>query len=353
MSIREFYNDITSKSKNVRNNELNSLYKKPMHESHEDTPITQVFTPNTYFEADLLFMPEDSKFRYILVVVDCHDRKIDAEPLKNKDNSIIIDAFKKIFKRKILQPPENIMFDSGSEFKGTVKPYLESIGVNVLYALVGRHRRLAMVERANQKIGTILFKRMTSEELLTGQTVKQWVDDLRLLVTVLNEHRPPPTMKEISIDPIASKYSGNMLDIGDKVRYQLDYPINTTDNKRLSGKFRSTDIRWSPKIYKITQALLKPGFPPMYLIDKDNVARTKQQLSVITGNQKPPNIKYVRTDSEYHIIDSIVDKKRGDNNKDLYKVHWKGKSIQNDSWIAGTELNRTKELRQMKRDFRN
>ena len=56
--------------------------------------------------------------------------------------------------------------------------------------------------------------------------------------------------------------------MGQSVHIQLDYPINTTDNKRLSGTFRTSDIRWSPKTYQITKVLLKPGYPPLYLTDK-------------------------------------------------------------------------------------
>ena len=92
-----------------------------------------------------------------------------------------------------------------------------------------------------------------------------------------------PLKKDFSEDLIADNYSGNLLTIGQSVRIQLDYPINTTDNKRLGGTFRTSDIRWSPKTYQITEVLLKPGYPPLYLTDKnDNVARTKNQIQPIS-----------------------------------------------------------------------
>ena len=59
--------------------------------------------------------------------------------------------------------------------------------------------------------------------------------------------------KEISEDPIADNHSGNLLTIGQSVRIQLDYPINTTNNNRLGGTFRTSDIRWSSKTYQITE----------------------------------------------------------------------------------------------------
>jgi hypothetical protein len=316
-------------------------------------PVTQVFKPDIYYQADLLFMPEDNKYKYILVVVDCYDSKLDAEALKSKDNETILNAFDKILKeRNIMKPPLIITFDSGSEFKNAeVKKYFSKLNVICKYALPGRHRQVAMVERANQKIGTILFKRMASQELLTGEQNKEWVDDLRPLIKVLNEHKKEPLKKEISEDPIASEYSGNLLKIGTRVRYQLDYPIDTVKNSRLIGKFRSTDIRWSPSIHRIMEVLLKPGFPPMYLIDGDNIARTKQQLSKVKMNERPPDAKYIRGNPEHYIIDSIIDKRKV-NRKDEYKIIWKGFPDEQDyTWVSGKELDRTEDLRQMKREF--
>jgi hypothetical protein len=134
-------------------------------------------------------------------------------------------------------------------------------------------------------------------------------------------------------------------------RVKLDYPVNTVNEGRLNGKFRSTDIRWSPQIHRIEQVLLKPGFVPMYLDDGDNVARTKQQLSPVKGNEKPPDPKYIRGTPEHYIISGIVDKRKR-NNKDEYKVSWKGFTNPNDNtWILGDQLNRTADLREMKREF--
>jgi hypothetical protein len=66
----------------------------------------------------------------------------------------------------------------------------------------------------------------------------------------------------------------------------LDFPINYLTGERLVGKFRSADIRWSREIHKIKQILLKPGQPPMYLVDKpgDNVARAKHELQKVVAN---------------------------------------------------------------------
>eukprot|EP01033_Poteriospumella_lacustris_P024927 gene24927-gene21955 len=179
-------------------------------------PITQVFNKNVYHQADILYMPEDNGYKYALVVVDLYDGTLDAEPLKVRDNTTIIKAFQKIYSRKYLNYPLIITLDQGSEFKGTTKQFFNKQKTNVNYALTGRHRQLATVERANQKIATVLFKRMANQELITGALDKQWVEDLPELIEVLNEQKKKPINKEISEDPIADEFTGNLYKIGQK-----------------------------------------------------------------------------------------------------------------------------------------
>jgi len=350
MSIREFVDSLKSNKKT----ELKSLYKKPVPEVGREMPVTQVFAPSTYHQADILYLPEDKGFKYLLVVVDLYDNSIDAEPVKDvlsKDNDVL-KAFSKIYKRKYLDFPLIITLDKGAEFtQQSIKDYFKKVGVNVKYALSGRSRQLSVVERQNQKIGSILLKRMASQELVTGAVSKEWVDDIKPLIQLLNERKKRPLKEEISPDPIADEYNGKLLQIGQKVRLQLDKPIDTVKGNKLIGTFRSSDIRWTTKIYRITQVLLKPGFPPMYLTDaNDNVGRTKNQLQVVSGKEAEPDAKFNRGTSEYQIIAEILEK-RINNRKTEYKVRWKGEKANQATWINATELDRTKDLKELKRKF--
>ena len=182
--IDTFYKDfgITSikDKESLNNQQLHNLYKKPIKDKGVNMPHFQVLEKNLIHQADILYLPHDNGYKYALVVVDSHDRSVDAEPLKEKDSKTITAAFKKIYSRKILKEPQKIEVDNGTEFKGETKKYFEEIGVAIRTALPGRHRMQAMVERKNQEIGTALSKRMTAQELLTGEESTEWIEDLQI-----------------------------------------------------------------------------------------------------------------------------------------------------------------------------
>jgi hypothetical protein len=350
MSIREFIDHLKSSKKT----ELKSLYKKPVPEKGGQMPKTQVFTKNVYHQADILYIPEDKGYKYILVVVDPYDNSVDAEPVKDilsKDNDVL-QAFKSIYSRKYLDLPNILTLDKGAEFtQEPIKKYFKDNYVHIKYSLTGRSRQLATVERMNQRIGTILLKRMANQELITGEKSKEWIEDLKPLIEYFNENKKTPLKKEISPDPIADEYTGNLLKIGTKVRLQLDFPVDNVRENRVIGDFRSGDARWTQKIYKITQVLLKPGFPPMYLTDADdNVARTKNQLQKVSKKEEEPDSRFIRGNPENYIVSKILDKKV-ENRKTLYLVKWRGFKDNEATWEESKIFDRTKDLKKMRKKF--
>ena len=92
-----------------------------------NVPTTDVFERNTTHQLDLLFLPEDDGYRYLLVIVDIATRHVDAEPLKTKDSKEVLKATQKIFKRKYVKQPLRLEVDSGTEFKGKFKEYYDKL----------------------------------------------------------------------------------------------------------------------------------------------------------------------------------------------------------------------------------
>ena len=270
---------------NVDTKVINELMKQPLKEGRDDIPKFQNFVKNNCHQADILFLPSDRGYRYLLVLVDISTRLIDAEQLKDKNASSVVKAFKKIYNRDILDIPTNINCDSGTEFHGETKKYFDDLNINIRYADANRHRQQGIVESANQRIGKIIFMMQSHQELQTKKQCKVWVKFIRQIINDLNEdsnNKNKTQTKEISTVPIITENNKNILNINDKVRVKLDHPINVYNKKKLGGNFRATDIKWTINVYKIKEVLLRPGFPPLYLTTKSKTTQyTTQQLQII------------------------------------------------------------------------
>ena len=118
-NIEEFVKSI-KKGKKAKT-EFNSLYERPKKELLKDMPHYQILKPDIIHQGDILYMPEDAKTndKFVLVVVDIYNKRLDAEPLKSllTEKHEVFTALNTIYSRKILNHPQLITFDSGNEFK--------------------------------------------------------------------------------------------------------------------------------------------------------------------------------------------------------------------------------------------
>ena len=232
-----------------------------------------------------LIIPETktkSGYRYALVCVDIHSRKCDAAPLRDKTSDSIIEGYHEIYTRKILKIPKVMHVDSGTEFKGEVANYLTNkLGIKVRVADVQRHRQQAIVERKNQLIGAIIAQLQGEKELDTRSVNTEWVELLPSIIKEINENLPKPITTQPSNFPYSDKTNEDLIPMGSMVRVALNHPINIHNEKTLSGRFRDSDIKWSPQKYPVTEILLKPSQPPMYLTTHDKSQHTRQQLHFV------------------------------------------------------------------------
>jgi len=340
-NVKQFFTDLINKKSS--NSTLKNLFTVPVRDKGKNVPHWRVDTPNTLYQADLLFMPNDDGNKYILNVVDVYDSKVDNRPLKTKTPADIKKALISIFEGKILKKPEMIVFDSGTEFKNAlIKEYLKANNIISKYAQTARHRTVAMAEAANKKIGSALHKRMTAQELITGTDSKEWVEDLPILTKVLNTKAHARFPKTKPTDDVVCQDKGcDLLEVGTKVRTQLNHPVSATENqKRLTGNFRSSDIRWSTNPHIITNILLLPNQPPMYeLDDNETTLYTKNQLQLMGETEKLPLPKHVvKNKQEIYKVEKILDKRKiGGIIK--YLVKWVGYENKKDqTWESRIKL---------------
>ena len=244
-------------------------------------PKLQVFEENYLDIADLLFMPTGAfGYKYILVIVDAHTKKCDAEPIKNKLSSSVAKAMDKIYKRNIIKKPKILGVDNGTEFKDEVKNYTDKNDIVLKVGHTNRHRQQSLVEAKNKIIGSNLLNLLNHKELDTGKYSKDWTKHLKPLISLINDNLPKPITKEITPNPIITKTNNEIIPIGTKVRVTLDVNKDIT-GKKLIG-WRSGDIRFSKEIKEVENFILKSGFPIMYTIKGEkNIFRTREQLQII------------------------------------------------------------------------
>lgn len=308
----------------------------PPNEKGDAIPHTNVYHNDTVHQADLLFLPTDKGFRYLLVVVDLHNGATDAEPLKGKDSTLVFYALQVIYKRSRLDWPNRLETDPGSEFKGAFKVGVNAKNVYLRYGKTNRHRQQATVESCNHTLGEALNLRMSAIEQITGQSSHDWVGFLPILLNEVNKQvqagregkRKDPADKG---PRYGDKKGCTFIEEGTRVRVMLDGPEDQVTGERLHGKFRAGDIRWDPVIRKVYQILVRPDQPVLYIVTEKNsdkpeqVGYTKEQLQVVNESAEEPVAKKLNLPKnlEQYQVKEILAKKR-EKGRVFYQVRWLG-----------------------------
>lgn len=268
---------------------LTKQQKKQKEFNHIKNNIPRIADYN--YMSDLLALPETKKgFKYLLVVVDLATDAFDIEPLKKKEPAEVLDAFKKITKRKYLKIPyASIRTDGGSEFKGVFHKWLLSEGVLHKLALPNRHKQMANVEALNKQLGRIFNGYMNQKEIKIGKTYKEWDDIIKLVRTDLNEYRKKKMFRELEDQPKFSlvKAGKAKYKIGDMVYNKLDWAEDALGKKQPTPQFREGDYRYSQKPQKIVKVLYMNDKPYYrYLLDGIPNASYSENELILSKNDK-------------------------------------------------------------------
>lgn len=353
--ISDFYDTflVGKKAKSLKKEVLYQLYQKPTKDKKEEAPsVPQTIPPDMINQIDTLYLPDDDGYKYCLTVVDIGTRKTDAEPMKSLDSKTALVTIQIIYKRGIVKiPSQTIQCDSGSEFAGEFKKFFEGNGIQFRISQAGRHRQQGLIESRNKSIGTPLLKRQTAQELLTGEKSTEWVKYLPKVIKYLNEkfsvkkpwNDKAPDYKEIFADVKCKDKSCEVIPNGTLVRFQLDEPIDT-QGKKLHGKFRASDIRWSLQPTEIEHPQMMPNQPIMYKIKGKTALYTRNQLQIVSDDSKMPPSKVLEKHKVKKILGKIIK-----NGKIFYKIWWEGYSKTEATEEPKTEL--IKDIPDMIKDY--
>ncbi len=231
----------------------------------------EVFQKNAVCQCDLTYWPANPRgYKYLLGLVDVVDRSYDAEPLRFKTGTHIVEAFKRIFERNYIKPNFKILqCDPGAEFMNNqMKEYFNNKGISIRYGRTGRSNQQGSIEYMNKVVAKVLNSKMTLNELAEGKRDIKWTDGLRILIKKLNDDYKGEE-KKIShfLEDVKRWKKKPLLKVGDMVHAPLEEPRDALTSKKFHGNFKTGELRYEKEKRKIVNVLLLPNSYPRYVLE--------------------------------------------------------------------------------------
>jgi hypothetical protein len=235
-------------------------------------------------QVDLLFLPHDGKYKYVLTLIDGASRYKEAVPLKTKKAMGVADALQRMYDRSPLNFPQLIMCDYGHEFMGKFIELMKQHGVKIQRSL--NKKKVALVERFNKTLSERLFAHQYSREMATHETNREWVDRLPAVVEALNNEetrmigmKPVDAIKlETVKQPDYEEEIDEDLPLDSLVRY-----LYKPGEEHGDTRYRATDAIWSVKVYHLDEIRSAENQPSVYTLQDMPPERTfiREELQVI------------------------------------------------------------------------
>ena len=259
---------LTQKEKEILAGELHRPFRKP-----KQLRKINFKSKDNIWNADLVMMPVQDEFKYILTVLDGYTRYAWAVLLKHKDGPTVSNAFKQIMK-KSKRKPNKLFVDQGKEFynehmyklfnfkkENILEKDQDGEYKNQIYSVFNFGKN-PMIERFNRTLTNKLWKQFTV------QGNQKWLDILQPTVSKYNNSvhstigtTPALASKDPSLVKIQTEApSGSKLKfkVGDRVRI-----FKWKD--RFEKGYRGY---WTKEIFKIIK--VKNTTPVMYEIQDLN-----------------------------------------------------------------------------------
>ena len=220
--------------------------------------------------ADLIdFTNKPAKnYRYILVVVDNFSRYMWALPITSKKPEATAPAMKRVLDdimKEFKKKPAYIQTDDGSEFKADFTKLLESRGIKNQRTLAAQPWSNALVERANGKLKSVMFKNK-------ADVGGSWLDRLPKGIQVYNDYENRTTRyapkEAIRLGPTEQKVlieNVGKVAIKNKTTKPLEFKIGQRVRLKISKGALDKGLsapNWSKDIYVILSVTRGKGIRP-------------------------------------------------------------------------------------------
>ena len=301
------------------------------------------------WDADLVdmvsFAPDNKAYKYILVAIDILSRHLWTKPLRNKQGTEVVAAFRDIFEggeRK----PQHVRTDKGQEFKAKVlQRYFKENGVH--HFVTQNEVKANYAERVIKTLKSRIMRYFTLKQ------THNWIDVLTDFTDSYNHtyHRsirrsPRSVNKENEVEVWMTQYRTNPA-------REESTPIDAKKEKKKSKRTRNVfkfkvgdyvrisnlrgifekeyDERWTGEIFKILKRFTRQTFPLYELEDIEGKG--------IVGNFYQMELQKVYYDPNATFkLEKVLKtrKRKGHEKESLVKwLHWPKKY---DSWIPSSQV---------------
>jgi hypothetical protein len=310
-----------------------TLYSIPEYTLHK--PIRYTFQrnktlvpgPNHQWQIDLVdmnkFAGSNSNYKYIFTCIDVFDKYAWAEPLISKTPENCKKVFENIIKNG--RKPNYIYSDSGNEFKGVFKTYLNEQDIQII--LASTKNKAAVVERFNRTLKERLFRyfEYNKKNKINNLHKNRYLDVLEDLISSYNNtyHRsikmsPKQVNKNNQDIVFYNLYGFNKHDGDDRIidiKFKKGTYVRILKDKTIFEKGYTS--KWSDNIYIIDKIIL--SVPPVYELKE---IKKNNEIKQVVGQYYAEELQkvYLPFDT-YEILDEsneqiMVQKLNTDNAKE-------------------------------------
>ena len=263
-------------------------------------------------------------YKYLLTCIDVFSKYAWVQPIKTKEGSIVLNAFKKIVE-KDGRMPEKIQCDEGKEFiNKTFKEFLDK--KNISLYIVNSELKASVVERFNRPLKEKMWRNFTFK----GKYVYHDVIDKIVSAYNRSYHRTikmrPIDVNEKNEQAIYESVFSNNNESTNKFKLDINDKVRISKYKTVFSKGYTPN--WSEEIFIVTEQLIRS--PNAYRIRDLKDER-------VEGIFYEHELQKITNDDEVFKVEAIV-KTRTKNKIKEVLVKWLGYPEKFNSWEPASSI---------------
>lgn len=279
----------------VSNKELSEIIKNQktdkMHKVYKSNQKSMghiiSYAKNHNWQMDLsdmsMYQSKNHGYKFILLAVDVFTRKAYAQPLKNKTEKSITDAFEKMTQS---EQPIKLTTDNGSEFiNKEFQEIIDDKDINHVKASVGDHHALGIIDRFTRTLKEMLHKHFTENN------TTNWVDVLQTNINIYNNN-PHDGINQIKPNEAETNKEEIM-------KINIDKALEAVDNPIENNEFKIGDeVRIREK------GTFRKGYLPKWSFETYTI-KTLNKVTAILSNDKKYRLTDIQHANEKNTVDII------------------------------------------------